>query len=254
MRRMMTALMIAAAAIACGDEPQQAPLSPSPARGPDLSSSVNKAPTPASTLATGAISKAAGLATQTPAQDRDTTPAEGANWSEIPDDAIRQASPPHHSGVQFSVSPSRVVAGQQFTVTVRVPSGVRDTDGSGRYGTWTMEWFHGGYGQHVAKGDCNGTDNNWRTCEFTVPYASGLLWVSNPNEQTDTACWDGETYGRWTFPARCWDAKIVLRTTGDGGSAGRFWRNVLCVGIHHPTNSNAERRRITHSRCDQYIN
>ena len=222
MRRTMTALMIAAVAIACGDEPQQAPLSPSPVKAADRATSVSKELTPRTTPTTGANSQA----------------GDGYR-TEILNDPIRHASPPRHSGVRFSISPSRVVAGQQFTVTVRVPSGVRDTNQSGRYGTWTMEWFHGGYGQHVAKGDCNGTDNNWKTCEFTVPYASGLLWVSDPNDQTDTACWDGEVYGRWTFPARCWDAKIVVRTIGEGGLAGRFWRNVLCVGIHHPTDSNA---------------
>lgn len=166
---------------------------------------------------------------------------------------------PHHSGVRFTISPSRATAGQSFTVTASVPAGltpVSDRIQHPAVQTWVMEWYQGGYGQGpVLNGRCD-EDGNWKTCTFTVPYTAGQAWVDQSGiaDQPDTACWAQETwYGR-TYPARCWDTKIVLKVDNDVSGPGyRRYRNVLCVGVHHPTDSNAIRRQIHASQCDQYI-
>ena len=249
----VTAVLLAVGLVACSEN-DETPMAPSPVADvggrETMEASGAASPGPGSTPANRTIG---------PVQPN--VPPLPANWDvDIVEDHVRQARPPQHSGIRFSISPTRVVAGQAFTVTATVPTGVVASNRGGqgsRYNAWTMEWYRLGYGQFVAKGTCAGSDSDWKTCRFDeIPYVAGTTLGST----NSSACRDEdrtyEEYGM-VLPPKCWDAKIILKTRRPNPSvvgSGAYWNNVLCIGVHHPTATEYERVRVRTSRCDQYIN
>ena len=242
---MTIAALGATVMIGCSNDAETTPMAPSPVDAGGVERKDVSGSTPAPTSMRGANRTIGPVDPSMPPADWDV---------DIVEDHVRQARPPRHSGIRFSISPSRVVAGTAFTVTATVPTGVVAANRShSRYNAWVMEWYRLGYGQHVAKGTCAGGDSDWKTCEFTVPWDSTIAHDNGtrcPGAGTSDTTWEAD----WgiVFPAKCWDAKIILKTkrsTGTTGGAGT-WNNVLCVGVHHPTETTYDRARVTGTRCD----